>query len=151
MQQSKQTDKNQQLDKDKNAGENSADQQQGKSQTGQQQGKAQTDQQQGKAQTDQQQGKTQTAQQQGGTQTGQQQNSSQAEQAMKKPSPENMSSAQDAQENDQMDDQVTGKQNVTNNDGASMNPTNAAGKGSMSDNKNDSRDSMGSGKRQDDN
>jgi len=46
----------------------------------------------------------------------------QKEQTGKKPSPENMSGSQNAQQGDEADQQVTGKsQHITNNDGAPVN------------------------------
>jgi hypothetical protein len=61
----------------------------------------------------------------------------QKEQTGKKPSPENMSGSQNAQQGDQADQQVTGKsQHMTNNDGAPVNasrdtqePQNMSGQG----------------------
>jgi len=72
----------------------------------------------------------------------------QQKETLKKPSPENMSGAQNTQQENQADQQVTGqKPHVTNNDGA---PVNASGQGSkdvnMESNRQDNNQWLGKGK-----
>jgi len=59
----------------------------------------------------------------------------QQKETLKKPSPENMGGAQNAQQGDQADQQVTGqKSHMTNNDGAPVNASDAnQAKGTMDD------------------
>ena len=59
----------------------------------------------------------------------------QQKETLKKPSPENMSGAQNSQQGNQADQQVTGqKQHVTNNDGAPVNTSDASqGQGANKD------------------